>query len=319
MKAKTMNNKKLKILLGPTSFGENDPSPIKLMEQNGLEIIKNPQGRKLTREDLIELLPGVDGLVAGLEPLSRDILKKSDLRVVSRCGSGISNVDVDACQELGIVFKFTPYGPTQAVAELTVSMIISLLRDTWFMHRNLSKGKWTKSVGYQLKGKTVTIIGFGRIGRRTAHLLAPFDVNLIVVDPWITSEEETFQRLPLIDALPVSDILIIHASGDGQIIGKEELKMMKQGAIICNAARGENVDEDALLEALDSGHVGGLWMDTFSVEPYNGPLCDHSKVITTPHVGSYTAEGRFEMEMEAAQNIIDGLSEYKIQATGDVK
>jgi D-3-phosphoglycerate dehydrogenase len=300
---------KSKVLIGTSSFGKSNPLPIDLLQQHGLEIILNPYGRKLTREELISLLPGVDGLLAGLETVDRNVLMVSNLKVVSRCGSGISNVDVVACRDLGIVFKYTPFGPTQAVAELTVAMMIVLLRDAWAMHLSLCGGKWDKRTGFQLKGKTVAIIGFGRIGRCTASLLEPFKVKLIVVDPFLEKEKERIAIMELESALHVADIIILHASGEEEIIGGKEFDLMKEGTFLCNAARGKNINEVALAAALDSNKVAGAWIDSFNEEPYNGLLCGHPKVLLTPHVGSYTAEGRLDMEMEAAQNLINGLVE----------
>ncbi len=298
-----------KILIGTSSFGKRDPAPIELLQDHGLEVMPNPYGRKLICEELINLLPGVDGLIAGLETVDRNVLVSSTLKVVSRCGSGISNVDVDACRELGVVFKYTPFGPTQAVAELTVGMMILLLRDACAMNSSLHGGKWDKRVGFQLKGKTVAIIGYGRIGRRTASLLAPFGVRLLAVDPFQNADEESVTVMAMQDALPVSDIVVIHASSEKEILGEGEFAMMKTGAFLCNAARGQNVDEIALNRYLDNGKLGGAWLDSYAKEPYAGPLCGHPKVILTPHVGSYTTEGRLEMEMTSAQNLIDGLVE----------
>ena len=297
-----------KVLLGPSSFGKLDPAPLLLLQENGLEVIPNPYGRKLTQEELLELLPGVDGLIAGLETIDRKVLETSDLKVVSRCGSGISNVDVQACKDLGIEFKYTPYGPTQAVAELTLGMMLALLRNTFIMHASLAQGKWDKRIGLQLKGKTIAIIGFGRIGRRTAQLLEPFDVNLLAVDPDLEEQNKSVQLMALEDALPLADIVVLHTSGDEQILGPSELSLMKQGSFLLNPARGLNIDEQALLKALDNGQIAGAWLDCFSSEPYHGPLCDHPRAILTPHVGSYTREGRREMEMEAAMNLIEKLS-----------
>jgi D-3-phosphoglycerate dehydrogenase len=298
-----------KVLLGTSSFGKKNSAPIELMERNGLTVIPNPYGQKLTREQLLELLSGVDCLLAGLETLDRAVLDASDLKVISRCGSGISNVDVKACEDLGIVFKYTPYGPTQAVAELTLAMMINLLREVCTMNQSLNNGRWDKRVGFQLKGKTVCIIGFGKIGRRTASLLAPFEVNRVAVDPFLPGEVDGVTVMDMGEALPQADIVVLHASGEDCLIGKDELAMLKDGAFILNAARGQNVDESELLSALDSGKVAGAWLDSFCEEPYSGHLCGHPRVLLTPHVGSYTAEGRLDMEMEAAQNAIDGLCE----------
>lgn len=300
---------KKKVLIGPSSFGSSDSAPLDLLKENGCRVIDNPYKRKLTRQELLELLPGIDGLVAGLEPLDRDVLVRSELKVISRCGSGISNVDVDACEELGIAFKFTPYGPTQAVGELTVAMMINLLRKVVPMHNSLVNGRWDKRVGMQLKGKTVCIIGFGRIGRRTAELLLPFQVDLVVVDPFITANALDVRQLELHQALSIADVVVLHMSDDDCVLNREALSQLKPGAYICNAARGTNMDEAALLEGLEKGSVSGAWLDCFTDEPYNGPLCQHPNVILTPHVGSYTKEGRLAMEMECARNMIDGLIE----------
>ncbi len=297
---------KKKILLGTSSFGKKDPSPIQYMTDRGYEVIPNPHGRKLTKPELMELLAGVDGLLAGLETIDREVLASSTLRAVSRCGSGISNVDVDACKELGIAFSFTPFGPTQAVAELTVGMILSLLRQSFAMHASLSQGKWDKRVGFQLKGKTVCIVGYGRIGQCTAGLLQAFNVDIIAVDPFAEASAG-LRVMELHDALPISDLVILHLAGEDLIMGAPEFALMKEGAYLCNAARGKNVDEAALFAAFNSEKLAGAWLDSFSTEPYIGPLCGHPKVLMTPHVGSYTAEGRRDMEMEAARNMVTDL------------
>lgn len=301
----------IKVLLGPSSFGSLDRAPIELMERNGLTVLPNPFRRKLTREELIVQLQGVGALVAGLESVDREVLESTKLKVISRCGSGVSNVDVAACEALGVVFKYTPFGPTQAVAELTLGMMLALLRQSFDMHASLRQGNWDKRVGSQLKGKTIAIVGYGRIGQRTAELLAPFDVQLIVVDPFLQQVATPARLMTLHEALPQADFVVLHLSGEGQVMGEEEFALIKDGAYLCSAARGHNVDEGALQAALDEGRIAGAWLDSFSTEPYCGPLCESPNVIVTPHIGSYTKEGRLDMEMEAAQNLIDGLAEYK--------
>ena len=295
-------------MLGPSSFGSRDRAPIELLEQNGFTVIPNPYGRKLTKAELVEHLDGVDALLAGLETVDREVLEASGLQAVSRCGSGISNVDVGACEELGVAFRYTPYGPTLAVAEMTLCMMLALLRQVVPMASGLACGKWDKRVGLQLTGKTVVIVGFGRIGRRTASLLAPFAVEIIAVDPAAAPEVDEFRVMRLEDALPLADIVVLHMSGEEQVLGAEEFRLMKPGAFLLNAARGLNIDEAALQAALDEKRLAGAWLDSFCREPYDGPLCGYDNVLLTPHVGSYTAEGRFEMEMEAARNLIEAMT-----------
>lgn len=296
-----------KILIGPSSFAVLDSSPIARLLQAGFEVMNNPLGRKLIKQELIELLPGVIGLIAGLETLDEEVMLKSELKVISRCGSGISNVNLEAAKKLGIKVCNTPYGPTTAVAELTLGVMICMLRLVSQMDKAMHEGKWTKRIGVQLEGKTVAIIGFGRIGRKVASLLKPFRVTLIVVDPDLQGKVDGVKVLSLNKALTEADIITIHSSGEQQIIGDNEFKCIKDGAFLLNVARGGTINEESLIRALENGKIAGAWLDTFSTEPYTGPLINYPQVILTPHVGSYTLECRRSMEMEAVENLIEAF------------
>lgn len=299
----------IKILIGPSTFGAQDSAPVDKLTKNGFSIIKNPFGRKLKAKELAELLPGVQGLIAGLETLDRDIMKKSDLKIISRCGAGLSNVDLDTAKELGIKVVHTPDAPTNSVAELTVGMMINLIRHAAQMDRDLHNGLWSKRMGIQLGGSTVAIIGFGRIGRRIAQLLKPFNVKIVAVDPLCKGRVEGVPVVSLEDALSKSDIVTIHVSGDTQMIGRQEISLMKRGAFVLNCARGSVVDETALEVALSDGTLAGVWLDCFKDEPYAGALTSYPQALLTPHVGSYTAECRRRMETQAADNIISFFKE----------
>ncbi len=302
---------KQKILLGPSSFAQLDPAPRDKLVSTGFEVMNNPFGRKLTKKELLDLLPGVSGIIAGLEPLDHEVMSQSSLNVISRCGSGMSNVDLVAAKELGIQVCSTPYGPTSAVAELTVGTLLSLMRMVPQMDRSLHEGKWDKRIGAQLEGKTVVIIGFGKIGKKVAALLAPFNVRLLAVDPNLSGTKGEAEVMSLNDALREADIISIHSSGHDQIIGETEFNIMKKGAFLLNAARGGLVDETSLVRALEEGKIAGAWLDTFSTEPYIGPLAKYPQVILTPHVGSYTLECRRSMEMEAVDNLISAFDQIE--------
>lgn len=297
----------LKVLLGPSTFGAADQSPVERLIKAGFDVINNPFGRKLTKQELIELLPGVKGLIAGLETLDEDVMRKSELKVISRCGSGLSNVDMEAAKRLEIRVYYTPYGPTTAVAELTIGAMINLLRRISLMDRDMHEGRWTKNIGLQLENKTVAIIGFGRIGKKVASLLRPFQVKIYAVDTAQQGDVDGVKILTLEEALPISDIITIHSSGEEQIMGEDEFKLMKDGSFLLNAARGGLVNEESLIHALEGGKIAGAWLDTFCTEPYAGSLCKFPQVILTPHVGSYTMECRRSMEMEAVDNLISAL------------
>lgn len=304
--------KNMKVLIGPSSFAELDRSPFDCLVGNGFEVIENPFKRRLTEKELIELLKeNVTGLIAGLEPLSRSILQGSSLKVISRCGAGMSNVDQKAAQELNIKVCSTPYGPTTAVAELTIGAMLSLLRMVPMMDNDLHNGKWKKRVGHQLEGKTVVIIGYGRIGERVAELLVPFKVKILAVDPYSTKPDDKVSFMALEEALPKADIITIHSSGEVCILGEKELDMLKSGVFLLNVARGGLVNETAILNGLNSGKVAGAWFDTFLQEPYCGPLTQYKQVILTPHVGSYTSECRKKMEMESVENLINTFKELQ--------
>ncbi len=300
---------KFKILIGPSSFAESDSTPMDRLLSAGYEVVDNPYKRKMTKSEVCGLLQeDVVGILAGLEPLDREVLQGSHLRVVSRVGAGMNNVDVEAAGEMGIAVFNTPDGPTNAVAELTVGAMLGLLRSIPQSSTALHDRKWARRMGGQIEGRTVAIVGFGRIGRRVAELLAPFRARLIIVDPCLEEAAALpYRLLPLNEALSQADIVTIHAGGEVRIFDETAFSVMKRGALLLNAARGGIVSEKALIGALDAGIVAGAWLDTFEAEPYAGPLCGFENVIMTPHVGSYTSECRRGMENDAVSNLLKGL------------
>ncbi|MBF0308623.1 MAG: phosphoglycerate dehydrogenase [Magnetococcales bacterium] len=298
-----------KVLLGPSSFGKENDAPLRVLREAGCEVLPNPYGRKLTREELLVLLPGVQGLIAGLEPLDRPVLTAlPDLKVISRCGSGMSNVDQETARELGIRVYSTPNGPTRAVAELTLGCLLTLIRDVGRMDRGLRAGRWEKRVGRQLAGMRVLMIGYGRIGQAVGELLMAFGAELMVSDP-LYRGAETVSEADFKAALGRADVISLHCSGEKELLGREAIAAMKPGVFLLNAARGGLIDEEALVEALREGRIAGAWIDTFVKEPYQGALCSFEQVLLTPHVGSYTTEGRLQMETDTSLNLLAGLRE----------
>ena len=301
----------MKIIITTSSFATYDRSPLDELEKNKIDYTVNPYGRKLTKDEVINLAKDADGLVAGTEPLNEDVLKQlPKLKVISRCGAGLDNVDLAKSKELNIKVFSTPYGPTLAVAELTLGLILDLLRKITAMDRELRTGVWKKQMGSLLKGKKVRVLGCGRIGQKVAELLTPLEVEIAYYD--ICTLEGAILLMSKNELLSWADIITLHcsANSDGKpVIGESELKLMKDNSWLINASRGGLVDEMALYSALKKGKLSGAALDVFDNEPYEGPLRSLDNVILTPHIGSYAKEGRIQMEEDAVQNLIKGLKD----------
>ncbi len=302
----------IRVFISTTTFGQYDDAPLKTLATKGLTTVTNPYGRKMTEAECIEAFRDMEGLIAGTEPLTEDVLESAkSLKVISRCGTGLDNVDLDAAKRLGIMVFNTPDAPTAAVAELTVGLMINLLRKVALMDGAMRRGLWQKRMGNLLGGKRVGIVGFGRIGRRVAELILPFGCVVAYTDP-LMDRAESFRRMSLEELLGWADIVTIHASIKDRLIGENELRAMKKGAWLINLSRGAVVDETALEGCLRDGHLSGAALDVFGKEPYEGGLSGLENVILTPHIGSYAVETRINMEKQAVENLLRGLKEAGI-------
>ncbi|MDD5136778.1 MAG: phosphoglycerate dehydrogenase [Candidatus Omnitrophica bacterium] len=299
-----------KIAISTTTFGEYDRSCIKRCEDLGFEVVMNRHGRKIKPDELVELAGNAVGLIAGTEELTGEVMSKlPGLKVISRCGAGIENVNLDAAKKLGIKVFNTPDAPTLAVAELAIGLIMNLLRKINMADRGIRNGEWKKPMGNLLTGKKIGIIGFGRIGKKAAELLSGFNCQVAYYDPHVEGRASGFKKLELKELLKVSDIVSIHAAAKEELLGAEELGLMKRGSLLVNLARGGAVNEGALYENLKKGILAGAALDVFGEEPYKGALKELDNVILTPHIGSYAKEARISMECEAVDNLLNGLKE----------
>ncbi len=299
-----------RVAIGPSSFAANEKKPLKILEKAGVEVVANPFGRRLTEAEIMAHLQGVDGLIAGLEPLNRQVLTSfPQLRAIARVGIGMDNVDLETAKELGIKVSNTPDEPAQAVAEMTLAVLLALCRGLVSANASMHAGRWQKAVGTGLIGTKVLLIGYGRIGRRVGELLRNFGAVVFVADPFLSdSRLNNDERVvSLAEGLSEVSIISLHASGNEVILGENEFRKMQNGVIILNAARGELVDEDALIKALENGKVRGAWFDVFRQEPYAGRLCEFEQVLLTPHISTYTQQCRLNMEMAAVKNLLRDL------------
>lgn len=299
------------VALSVSSFGDASAEPLERLHAAGVRVLPNPHGRKLTGEEVAALIADADGIIAGTEPLTDEVLESAPrLRVISRVGVGLDNVDLEAAKRRGIAVRNTPDAVTDPVSELTVGGMLAVLRRVPEMDRALHAGQWTRLMGGLLRERTVGIVGFGRVGRRVAELLRPFGARLLTCDPSPVEEaaqERGVEVVGLDALLAESDVVTLHCAGDRAILGAAEIAAMRPGAILVNAARGCLVDESALHAALVDGRLSGAYLDVFAREPYDGPLRELDTVLLTPHAGSFAAEARAQMESEAVENLLESL------------
>lgn len=277
----------------------------------GFEYHLNPYGRKLTPQESAELMTGMDAVIAGTEKMDRQLLSSlPHLKVISRVGTGMDAIDLQAAVELGIKVCNTPDAHVEAVAELTLAGILDVFRHISQAERAVRSGNWRKPMGRLLHGKVVGIIGLGRIGKALVKLLHPFDVNVLAYDLFqdaAFARQYDIQYRDIEAILPEADVVSLHLSyapDSYHFFNERLLNLMKPDAVLVNCARGGLVDEEALLAHLQAGKLAGAYLDTFEKEPYDGPLTTAENVLLTPHIGSYAAECRLRMETEAVENLL---------------
>ena len=300
----------MKVAISTSSFSSIDKMPSELLNSKGFEVVPNSFGRKMTESEIISHLQGVDGLLAGLEPLTANVFSSCpQLKAIARVGIGMDNVDLEAVSNVGIKVSNTPEGPTKAVAEMTIAAALNLSRAIIPANNALHKKRWSKSIGIGLKNTMVLIIGYGRIGRRVTELFHVFGAQIMVCDPLIVQGnlKKDVQLVELNEGLQSADIISLHAGGNDPILTVLEFQTMKEGTIILNSARGNLIDEKALIGALDSGKIASAWLDVFPEEPYIGKLTEYGQALLTPHMGTYTTQCRKDMEMTAVNNLLRDL------------
>jgi D-3-phosphoglycerate dehydrogenase len=310
----------MKVVISSRSFGKINSDAINLLKKQGLEPVLNPLGRKLSEEEILNLIDNnVVGIIAGTENITKKVITQaSSLKVISRYGVGMENIDLEAANQKGVLVYNTPDTPATAVSELTLSLILNLLRKISKLDRNIKNNDWKAEMGNLLAGKTVGILGLGRIGKKLVRLLEPFNTNIFVYEAkpdneFIKKHNITISTLD--EILTKCDIITIHlplTPETKHIIGEKELSRMKENAILINTARGELLDENALYNVLKDNIIRGAAIDAFKEEPYQGRLIELDNVILTPHIGTATIETRKDMEIEASSKLIDGLKEKKI-------
>jgi D-3-phosphoglycerate dehydrogenase len=291
-----------------------------LKQQPGLEVVCKLE---LSSEELLSEIHDAEGLIVRSKTrVTQDVIEASQrLRVIGRAGAGVDNIDLEAATRKGVVVMNTPGGNSVSVAEHTFALLLSLARKIPFADPSLRAGTWNKKafVGQELQNKTMGLIGLGKIGSLIAHRAHSFQMKVLAYDPFV-SEEYTrdlgVDLQSLEDVLSKSDFVSLHAPLNEKtkgLICKNTLQLMKEGAILINAARGELVVEEDLAEALDKGHLGGAALDVFENEPkIHPPLLASKQTVLTPHIAGSTVEAQSKVGYDIAQQVAAYLQDEVI-------
>lgn len=301
----------MKVFISTHPFSSTSPAPLELLASNCLDVTLNLHGRKITTQELAAEIKDSDVLIAGTEKITEEVLKNApNLKLIARVGVGLDGVDFELCSKYDVKVTYTPDAPTMAVAELCVGTILDLSRKITFSNNNLKKGIWDRHMGTLLYGKTVGILGMGRIGKSLIHLLSSFNVRFLVND---IALDISFGRLYNVEfvskaeVLEKSDIVSVNVplkKDTYDFITLNEIKRMKPHAILINTARGGIVNENDLYESLKTGLIAGAGIDVFEEEPYNGKLIELDNCILTCHMGASTIDSRTDMEIQAVEEVI---------------
>jgi D-3-phosphoglycerate dehydrogenase len=288
--------------------------------EDGLEILRSEADVDvrlgISREELIDIIPSYQALVVRSETkVTADVLEACNLLVIGRAGVGVDNIDIEAATRRGAIVVNAPEGNTIAAAEHTIALMMALARHIPDAHASLSSGKWERSkfLGVELRGKTIGIIGLGRVGIEVARRARGLEMRVVGFDPFVSAERAQSLGVQLAgtkeELISESDFVTIHVplnQANPVLIGEAEFKIARPGLRVINVSRGGQVDEEALLAALESGRVAGAAIDVFPEEPPppDLPLLRHPRVLVTPHLGASTAEAQERVAVDVAHQIL---------------
>jgi D-3-phosphoglycerate dehydrogenase len=300
--------KKPRVLITAAPFAQIDRRPFEWLDAAGIEHVTNPHGRRLTESELAKLIPGFDALIASTEPITARVMSAAPtLRMISRVGIGLDSVDLIAARRHGVCVAYTPDAPAPAVAELTIGLMVSLLRSIHVAHAQMRAGEWQRLMGRRLAEMTVGILGVGRIGGRVIRHLSSFGCPIVANDLVPNPEISGIQWMSKEDIYRNADLISLHlplTKATRNLIGTAELAAMRPGSFLVNTSRGGIVNEAALANALRLGHLAGAALDVFCEEPYAGELTRVPGCLLTSHMGSMTEDCRARMETEATENLL---------------
>ena len=307
-----------RVLITWPDYDETDPDLGGALAAAGCSLRLAPKRGARSPAELIDLLEGVHAAIVSTDPFTAEVLARAKtLRVIARVGVGVDSIDVDAARRRGVRITTTPGANEATVADHTIGLMLAVLRRIVEHDRGVRVGEWNRTGSYapqQLSGKTVGLVGYGRIGRSVAQRLRGFDVEILTCDPASPPAANT----SLMTLLANSDVVSLHCPLTPEtrhMISGPELAVMKQGAILINTARGGVVDEDALSEALSEGAIAGAGLDVFETEPpATSRIAELKNVVVSPHIGAISVTSLAEMTREATRSVIAVLDGETLSA-----
>jgi phosphoglycerate dehydrogenase-like enzyme len=306
----------MKILVTPRSLTRGGDPALSSLKAAGYEVVFCTPGVAPDEAELLRLVPGCVGWLAGVEKITDTVLAAAtSLRAISRNGTGVDSVDLAACKRRGIEVLRADGANARGVAELALGLMLSLARSLPESSAGMKAGGWERRQGIELEGRTLGVIGTGRIGKLVARFALAMDMSVLGFDAFpdpAWSPSPSFRYAERSELLRSSDVVTLHCphtAGEKPLIDDEALSGMKRGAFLVNTARAGLVDDAAVLRALEAGRLGGYGVDAYAKEPPEmTPLLRHDRVVTTPHIGAFTAESVSRATRIAVDNLLAALA-----------
>jgi D-3-phosphoglycerate dehydrogenase len=308
------------VLITTLPFGKTDKTSINLLKKNNINYYFNPNNKKFSKNELLKIIDNYDGIICGTDKIDRDIINKAKkLKIISRVGIGLNNLDLKLLKKNKIKVTYTPEVPTQTVAEYTIGLMIYLLRKINVSRKSLKRGEWLKIFGKNLNETKIGIIGLGRIGSEILNLLKAFhckdilvnDVNINIKNlNKYSAKQATKNRI-----FKNCDLITIHlpiTEKTKNLVTKKEIAMMSNDTILINTSRGGIINEDHLYNALKKKRIYFAALDVFAKEPYFGRLRKLDNCHCTTHIASMSISCRNKMELEATQEIVRFFKRKKL-------
>jgi len=299
-----------KVLITSRSFGQVSEEPLNILKENGIEV--DFQNDEYNEEKFQSIIGNYDALIIGAHEFSSKAMEKAKkLKIICKHGAGLDNINLEAARKYNIRVTNVPATNSNAVADLAFGLMLDVARKISFAASRVKDGLWERVIGTDVCYKTLGVIGFGAIGKNVAKRAGGFGMKVLAYDPYVTDLPDGFPHVSLVtfeDIIKHSDFISVHVplnDATRNLIGREQMEMMKKGSFIINTSRGGIVNEEALYEYLKNGHLAGAGLDVTEKEPpTDSPLLTLDNVTVVPHIGMYSKEAINAVSVICARNVV---------------